>query len=227
MKSNRNEMSGAKKMRGEDRLYRMCHMCGCAETSVCGALPGSGEIGGRPWILTKRERRKAGEAIGTLSCRRTNIGVRKREKNRRAWESKFQSSLRQNIRTDRGEKSHPVLRQSHSQSCVQTVNAENVTKRSQAGTFSSVTASFQPPLKLLSKNRGCQIIATTQPTLLVTLTASYVENTHTHTTGDSGQRLFSQRQADKSQPRVLQLKRRRRSLLSNKGPVKSSHNSTK
>lgn len=33
----------------------------------------------RTWILTKRDRRKAGEAIGTLSCRRTNIGVRKKE----------------------------------------------------------------------------------------------------------------------------------------------------
>lgn len=31
-----------------------------------------GEFWPLTWILTKRERRKAGEAIGTLSCRRTN-----------------------------------------------------------------------------------------------------------------------------------------------------------
>lgn len=140
-------------------------MCGCVETSVYGALPGSGEIGGRPWILTKRERRKAGEAIGTLSCRRTNIGVRKREKNRCAWESKFHTSLRQTLEQTE-ERTAIWSSDSHTGSPVcRQWNGENVTKRSQAGTFSSVTVSFHHPLKLLNKNRRCQIITTTQPTL--------------------------------------------------------------
>lgn len=203
---------GGKRWEVKTDIYRMCRVCGCVETSVYGALPGSGEIGGRPWILTKRERRKAGEAIGTLSCRRTNIGVRKREKNRRAWESKFHISLRQTLEQT-GERTAVRSSESHRQSCVQTVNGEKVTKRSQAGTFSLVTVSFHHPPKLPNKNRRCQIITMTQPTLLVTLKKSYMENTRT--TGDGRQRheLHSQRKTDKSQRRVLQLKRRRWRLL--------------
>lgn len=108
-----------------------------------------------------------------------------------------------NLRTDGEENSHLVL--STGSSCVQTVNTENVTKRSQAGTFSLVTVSFHQPLKLLNKNRRCQIVTLTQPTLLVKLKKSYIKNTQT--TGDSSQRreLLSQRQMDKSLEKVLQL----------------------
>lgn len=48
-----------------------------------------------------------------------------------------------NIGADRGENSCSLLRQSHRQSCVQTVNGENITLRSQAGTFSLVSSATE------------------------------------------------------------------------------------
>lgn len=48
-----------------------------------------------------------------------------------------------NIGADRGENSCWLLRQSHRQSCVQTVNGEKVTLRSQAGTFSLLSSATE------------------------------------------------------------------------------------
>lgn len=114
-----------------------------------------------------------------------------------------------NIGADRGENSCWLLRQSHRQSCVQTVNGEKVTLRSQAGTFSllsSATEIAEQEQKMSDNHDN------------TTDTVSHAERSptwKTQSTGDSGQRRepLSQRQTDKSHPRVFQLNRRRWCLL--------------
>lgn len=97
------------------------------ETSVYGAWPDSGETWARTWILTKRERRKAGEAIGTLSCRRTNIGVRKREKAHTGVRKQVSYKSASNTETRSGDGGPVDFRAAHTQTHISTQHQDTHT----------------------------------------------------------------------------------------------------